>query len=351
MSDPRVLIVSALRNEGPYLVDWLAHLIGAGAQDFRLYSNACDDGTDEMLDLLAAAGVITHCRHAPAPDVSVQWQAFRDAWKSDARKRADWALICDVDEYPNIQVGAHRFADLIAALPAGCDAVTLPWRLFGSGGQIWAEDRPVTERFTRAARDGAAYPLAVRRFKTLMRCAGPFNQFGIHRPSQKAPDKAPPPVWADGAGRVLPQGFASRAGQIALPEGAGQSELVQLNHYSLRSAQEFVIKRHRGLPNRRHRAIDLTYWAERNFNTVEERSIAAMAGATRAAKDRLFQIDGLRAAHERACAWHLGAFEHLMRDEAHYALFTHAILAGDSREIDQPTAQTLYRMYQAVQSR
>lgn len=340
MADPRVLIVSALRNEGPYLIDWLAHLIGAGAGAFVLYSNECDDGTDEMLDLLATAGVITHRRHAPPRDVSIQWHAFRDAWKSDIRKQNDWALVCDVDEYINIRCGDHRFADLIAALPEGTDAVALRWRLFGAAGHAQADPAPVSVRFTRTARPGLCWPLAARLGKTLMRIAGPFNQFGIHRPSQK---KGAIPRWCDGSGRPLP-GYAAAPGRLALPVQAGD-DLAGLNHYSLRSAEEFIVKRDRGLPNRRDRALDLGYWVERNFNTVEDLSIKAMAPATEAARAQLMALPGLADLHARALAWHRDAFARLIRDEATYNIYMQAVLAGDSKDLPLHEAARLGRLY------
>ncbi len=336
-----VLIVSALRNEAPYVLDWLAHHIAIGADRFLLYTNDCDDGTDDMLDLLAKAGVVEHRRHAPAAGESVQWHAFRDAWKSDARKAADWALVCDVDEYVNIHIGGRGFADLIGAVEA--DAMALPWRLFGSGGRASAEDRPVTERFIHAASDKAAYPLATRFFKTLFRTNGPFNQFGVHRPSQK---KGAAPVWVDGAGAALPHGFASGA-PIALPPGPGRS-VVELNHYSLRSVEEFIVKAHRGLPNHRDRAVDLAYWVERNFNTVENRSIAAVASEAARVKERLLAIPGVAAQHARGIAWRTEAFAQLMRDETFYALYTRVRLAGDTEELSSEEAARLYARYQRL---
>jgi len=32
----RILCVSTLKNEGPFLIEWLAHLMGAGVTDFSV---------------------------------------------------------------------------------------------------------------------------------------------------------------------------------------------------------------------------------------------------------------------------------------------------------------------------
>lgn len=349
MADPRVLIVSAQRNEGPYLIDWLAHLIGAGATGFLIYSNDCEDGSDAMLDLLDAAGIVEHRRHSPDPGTSVQWHAFRDAWKSEARKSAEWALVCDVDEFINIRTGSHSFADLIATMPDGTDAIALAWRLFGANGQACADTAPVTERFTRASRPGVRMPLSVRLGKTLLRLKGPFNQFGIHRPKQKSPAKAPLPQWRDGSGAPLPEEFIANDGKLALPRHIGR-DFAEMNHYALRSAEEFLLKAHRGLPNRRHRPLELSYWVERNFNTVEETSIQAMAPATRTARANLIQIPGLAEAEASAIAWHREMAARILNSPAGHALWARAQLTGDTRELSDNEAELIEDTYHRMQA-
>lgn len=348
---PTVLIVSAMRDEGPYIIDWLAHLIGAGVGDFIIYSNDCADGTDRMLDLLAGQGIVNHRPHTVAPGASVQWQAFRDAWKSDNRKRADWAMVCDVDEYPNLKLGRGRFADLFDALPEGADAVALPWRFFGSNGHLHLQDVPVPERFTASMTPDLLYPVGTTFFKTLLRCAGPFNQFGVHRPSQKDPARHGDPMWLDGSLQPLPPLYAGNAQRLSLIGHAVPGrDYVEMHHYSVRSAQEFVLKAARGLPHHRERPVDLAYWVERNFNTMENRSIARMAPATAQARAQLMALPGLAALHEEALAHHEAQAAALLRDERHYQLFTRAILAGDSREVSLNQTRGLYEMFHNLQT-
>ncbi|MEL6427490.1 MAG: glycosyltransferase family 2 protein, partial [Pseudomonadota bacterium] len=58
----RALIVTTMRNEGPYILEWLAHHRAVGFTDFLVFSNDCDDGTDALLDRLHELGQIVHCR-------------------------------------------------------------------------------------------------------------------------------------------------------------------------------------------------------------------------------------------------------------------------------------------------
>ena len=59
----RYLAIVTLRNEAAFLLEWLAHHRAVGFTDFLFFSNNCQDGTDNMLDQLQAAGLVTHVRN------------------------------------------------------------------------------------------------------------------------------------------------------------------------------------------------------------------------------------------------------------------------------------------------
>ncbi|MBV9785819.1 MAG: glycosyltransferase family 2 protein, partial [Acidisphaera sp.] len=52
-------ILAAARNEGIYLLDWIAYHRSIGVEHFFIYSNNNDDGSDDLLALLAEHGEIT----------------------------------------------------------------------------------------------------------------------------------------------------------------------------------------------------------------------------------------------------------------------------------------------------
>ncbi|SFL28201.1 Glycosyl transferase family 2 [Shimia haliotis] len=344
----RILSVTSVRNEGPYLLEWIAHHRAAGVSDFLVYSNDCDDGTHELLQVLHAAGVVVHVPHEPATDKSIQWQALRAAWKHPLRKGADWVLVSDVDEFINIHASGHTIPDLINALPDDADAIVLPWRLFGNSEVVGIDALPVTEQFTRAIPPEAQYPIAASLFKTLFRAKGPFNQFGVHRPKQKPKNRAAPPKIYDGSGKLMHSFLAENPQRLSLWQLGVARDLVELNHYAVRSAAAFIVKRDRGLPNRATKQIDLAYWVERNFNTVEDRSISKMAKATQAELKELRRLPDVEAHYAGALNWHRARFEYLIKHPEYQELMTQILCAGGS---DVPTPQLqkmLVRWYQSA---
>ncbi len=147
----QVVAVSLVRNEAPFLLDWIAYHLGIGITQFLIYAEDCSDGTEAMLDALAERGVVTRGR-LPSADGRPMRAALDDAATHPLVRRADAVVVMDVDEYINIHVGEGRLRDLFAAA-GDPDLISMTWRLFGTSGAVSFEDRPVAEQFTRAAPD------------------------------------------------------------------------------------------------------------------------------------------------------------------------------------------------------
>ncbi len=326
MAGPGITLVTAMRNEGPFVLEWIAHHKALGVAGFVIVTNDCDDGTDALLDRLAAAGEVVHLRQTPGAR-SVQWEALALAGGTEAVRDADWVLGIDCDEFVNLRSPLVSLPDLLA-VSGDVDAIVLPWRLFGHSGHLGFEDATLTARFTRAIPEDALFPGVARSFKTLARWRdGPFARLGIHRPKTR---QGREPVWIDGSGRRLPAPFAGDDGRILLLTPRIETGLVQLNHYSLRSAEDFLVKRARGLPNRTRKALDASYWAERNFNTVGDTTIARHAPATAREAARLRALPGVAAAHEAAVAAHRAKIAALLAIRAEAALFSRLALLATS---------------------
>ncbi len=346
----RILSVTSVRDEGPYLLEWIAHHQGAGISDFLIFSNDCSDGTAQMLDVLQDSGIVTHVPQEKFENKSVQWQALQQAWKHPLRKQADWVLVSDVDEFLNIHTGNHTIPALLRAVQEETDAIVLPWRLFGHSGVVDLHDAPVTQQFTRCAPADLTFPIATGLFKTLLSTKGPFNQLGVHRPRQKSSDRAGLPVMVDGSGALLPDDMIANSKRLSLFGLRPGRALAEINHYAIRSAAAFMMKRARGLPNRTSKPVDLTYWAERNFNTETNDSILAMRNATDQKMQGLLALPGLRDLHIHAVAWHQTRFAELISDPEEQHLFTRLLLAGSSEVLPPDVQAKLIQMYRVANS-
>jgi hypothetical protein len=318
-----ILAVTCMRNEGPYCLEWIAHHRAAGVTEFLIFTHDCDDGTDHILDLLPN---VTHVPFDPVEGKSVQWRAMQLADQHPLMKTAEWVMFFDCDEFLCLQPPLRSIPDLIHAQPEGTDAIALPWRLFGSSGQRdWCTGLTL-ERFDKAAPEPFHLP-AGHFFKSLYK-NGKFQKMGVHRPKRKGRSD---PNWMLGGSEPAGPSFAADDKRINLFGLMSAPAKACLNHYSTRSVTEFIIKRGRGLPNRRTKQINLSYWAERNFNTVQDKAIAHMLPATKTALSELLSIDGISALFGKSIEAHQDKFTALMQDRETVMLFLHLSLLPSSK--------------------
>ncbi len=336
MSLPRILAVLCVKNEGAFLIEWLAHHRACGFTDFMVLSNDCDDGTDAMLDRLADLGWITHVRNPGPHPKGAQWHALALADAHPLLASADWVLVCDIDEFVNIHVGDRSVQALLAALPQAT-AIPLTWRLFGNAGVEAFEDRPITEQFTRAAPAIMGWPWRAAMFKTLFARDGAYGKLGVHRP--RAPDKGQTPRWFDGSGRELPESYHRT--RVFSPYGRDNYALAQMNHYALGAMESYLVKCDRGRANRESSAVDMAYWVERNFCTEEDRSIAALAPVSAPLREALMADAHLGDMHRRAVDWRHARVAALLQHEQWRALLGRLMLAGDSTPLSPPQGRRL----------
>lgn len=343
MTDPRCLAVLTVKNEGAFLIDWIAHHRATGFTDFLVFSNDCTDGTDAMLDRLAAMGWLTHVRNdGPHPN-GPQWEALKQASKHPARAEADWSLVFDIDEFVNVRAGDGTLAALFAALPEAT-AIPLTWRLFGNAGIRDFEDRPVPQQFTLAAPAVMGWPWRAALFKTLFRDDGSYRRLGVHRPQGPEEARLTGQRWFDGSGRELPAAF--HTGRIFSDYGRDNYGLVQLNHYALGSMESYVLKADRGRANRNASAFDLSYWVERNFAAEEDRTILRLEPKVAPVRAALRADPVLGPLHDGALRWRRERFGVLMRDEAFRSLIGRLMLTPASVPLAVESQRFLARFTQ-----
>ncbi|MBT8408234.1 MAG: glycosyltransferase family 2 protein, partial [Alphaproteobacteria bacterium] len=313
-----VTVISTMKNEGPFILDWIAHNRAIGIDRHLVYTNDCDDGTDRLLDLLSEAGVTRRDNPYRASGKVPQHAAFRSAEGEDAVTGADWLITLDIDEYINIHIGKGRIADLLAAVP-DAHVLSMPWRLFGNADIHSFTDNPVTEQFTRCAPAYAPRPLQAWAFKSLFRNAGLFRRLGVHRPKGLETSHHAGLKWVDGAGRELPPAVWRAAWRMSKAHWG--YDLVTLNHYAVRSAESFLVKRDRGRVNHTTRDQGEPYWFRMNHNAEEDLSIQRLAPGAAAEKAAMLALPGVAKAHAEAVTWHNKRIAELREHPDHAALY------------------------------
>ncbi len=317
----RIVIVTSMKNEGCFILEWIAYHLSIGVTHFLVYTNDCDDPTNAVLDRLQAMGIVTR-KDNPfnrAAGQKPQRGALNDAIKTAAVREADWVGVIDVDEFVNIHVGDGTFHALFEA--AGHpNVISMTWRFFGNKAVHGYEDRWQTEQFTACAPLYIPKPRLGWGFKSFFRPDGPFGKIGVHRPLHLDEARAHDVRWVNGAGRVMPERLATNQEWFSRKDTIGY-DMVTLNHYVLRAAESFLVKRQRGRINHVDQDQGLSYWCHRNYATETDRSIHAHLPRAKDALVRLLEDDVLSRLHGEAVDWHRARIAALMQEEDYRALY------------------------------
>ncbi len=231
-------LASCMRNEGVFLLEWLAHHMGLGFGRIIVVTNACTDGSDTLLDRLAARGIVTHIVQAVPPGAAPQDAGMDHVLRFCRERGLSHVLHIDSDEFLLLE---GTLADLMART-AGADVVPIPWRMFGDSGVTdWTPGDLVTERNTRA--EPAPEP-GVTKFKCLFRVAS-FARATDHNPlDPTVPD--PVVMTPDGAALSNASLYQARSSRFRPQDIACATQRARLHHYAVRSEDVFLMKNDRG---------------------------------------------------------------------------------------------------------
>ncbi len=270
--------MSCMRNEAMFVLEWVAYHRVIGFDEILVCTNACNDGTDELLDRLSALGAVHHVRNDDHGDTPPQPAGVSKVLAHDAVQDCRWLLHVDADEFLNIHDGNGKLDDWLPRL-GDFDAVAIRWRIFGDSGlDSWPEQGLQLEELTMA-NDIAREHTAMQ--KTMFDPSA-FAAGIDHMPKQPLRDVR---LCNAEGGRRDPEAMYHPtlsdhrhvANQNANKKRHFPWRGASINHYAVRTPDLFVMKNYRGdamqsrhnkrymLNSRWHRAI--------NVNDVEETSI------------------------------------------------------------------------------
>lgn len=319
LKNDKILLVTTMKNEGPFILEWLAYHRAIGVTDFLVYTNDCNDGTDTFFDLLHAKGHLTH-KQNPYREVGMKPQhaAYQDAQDTEQAKSADWVMPMDVDEYISIHVGDGTLHDLFAAVP-DANMISMTWRLFGNADIAGFEERFTTDQFTACAPEYIRKPHQAWGFKTMFRPLEYYRKYGVHRPKGLRSEAMHLINWVNGSGQRFPDDML-RTGWRNTVNTWGY-DLVTLNHYAVRSAESYMVKRDRGRVNHVDRDQGLAYWFRMNNNAEHDTAIQRMIPRQQAEVDKFMADPEIAAQHHACVAAHKAKIEELYQRPDYLQLY------------------------------
>jgi hypothetical protein len=231
---PALAIVSPVRAEAPYLMEWIAYHRMLGVSGFVLADNDGDDGTSELLCALDRAGIIVRIDLREARYFQL---AFYDYIINTLREINAGLFFIDVDEFlrpENSSQAVRKIAQEWLA-DSSISAVGLNWAIYGSSGRESPGEGLVIERFSKRALTDFDLHRHVKTFvraKTCVRSGGNPHYMELSD-GRYVNTRGEDMTWDS---TLHPGGIAK---QVVWDN-------LRVDHYVLKSRKEFERKKARG---------------------------------------------------------------------------------------------------------
>lgn len=239
-------VCAIAKDEGPYFEEWIEWHRKMGVEKFYIYDNESTDSTKEVLKPYIEAGIVDYCYF---PGYRKQLAAYDDCLEKH-RLEARWIAFIDLDEFivpvkdGSIPEFLKRFEDF--------PAVEINWLVYGSGG---AKKKLPGGVMTRFKRHSLPDHKLNRHVKSIVNPRRVFSMIGCHevaRISGKA---------SDSHGNPITKHFRERE---------PQQDVIRINHYAVRSFEEFREKQNRGRASGKNRTVSDEYFNRYDLNDIED---------------------------------------------------------------------------------
>lgn len=241
----KYILATSVKNEGLYILEWLAHHLTLGFDKVVIFSNDNSDGSDELLKQLEKEGYIDWRPRVIKQGDSPQKTAFNDLstelFKGDLDNYLVWL---DCDEF--LILKNHSSIDELMTYFDFPDALSINWKHFGSAGELEYSEKLTIDRFKKCSLDSSLN----KQIKTISKInPSIFKTIHHHRPVPKFKENFGRVIYATSvekgdhpvSSKIL---HGKRA--IDLNEAAIFYDVCQINHYAIRSYVEYSIKQERG---------------------------------------------------------------------------------------------------------
>ncbi len=238
-------VCAIAKNEGPYFEEWIEWHRKQGVEKFYIYDNESTDCTGEVLAPYVEKDIVDYTYF---PGQKRQLAAYDDCFEKH-RLETRWLAVIDLDEFivpvkdASIPEFLHRMEKF--------SAIEINWLVYGSGGAKTKEPGSVMERFRKHSHP--EHPLN-NHVKSIVNPRKVCCMTGCHESA-----------WisgriADSHGNSLTK---------ARSERKPQQDVIRINHYAVKSYEEFLAKRSRGRA-RVTSLRDMGYFERYDLNDIED---------------------------------------------------------------------------------
>lgn len=140
-------IAAIMKNEGPYIKEWIEYHKIVGVERFYLYDNGSTDETKKVLEPYIKDGSVIYCY---TDKKCMQMPVYANAIKN-SRNQTRWLALIDLDEFI-VPVEKNSIKDFLKDYE-DYPAVGINWVMYDSSKREKMPDMLVTEAYTTVHKD------------------------------------------------------------------------------------------------------------------------------------------------------------------------------------------------------
>ena len=254
-------VAAIVKNEGPYLKEWIEYHQLVGVEKFHIYDNESTDDTKEILQPYINAGIVDYTFF---PGKQMQRPAYTDAILK-SRNETQWLAIIDLDEFivPLQDDNIQLFIKKLVSDNNSISQILIGWCVYGSSGHKTKPKGLVIENFLwRAKQTQSKYwhktilnPRKV--YHVECHCCGVFGKtvnedlVEITIPRRKKPD------FTVGEDYIF------------------NNKKIRVNHYVVKSWEEWLMKKYKGDAWKKRKQIkDDAYFTGYDKNEIRDSTMS-----------------------------------------------------------------------------
>lgn len=296
------LVLTMMRNEGPFILEWVAWQKILGFAQILVLHNDCTDHSPQLLRLLERAGELTSKRHQPEGGEPPKASGERAALAHPMVKNADWMFTCDVDEFLVIHKGDGSISALLDDGDVRFAAMAIHWRIFGSSDHSKWQDGLAHRQFTYSGQPKARQNSC---FKSIVRNPRDYARFGTHcarKWSGKGEWGENGNYWVLSDGSRLDEFHPNKNPLNSTTHDRMTHKIAEVNHYAVRTHEQFAFKKGQSAAATGLDRYTDSFFKRFDRNEIENLSTRRYRKVFDREYERLCQIKGAMRLHHLCCA-------------------------------------------------
>lgn len=253
-----IAIGAILKNEHPYVTEWIAYHKAIGFNKFYIVDNISNDGTSELLANLHKKNEIVRLEYKTIEGVKPQVPAY-NLIIEQAKNECDYIAFIDADEFFHLDSTYKSIECLVDKFKSSDDigAIAINWSVYGSSNCIIPGSGLVIERFDHRAKKECPLNFHYKSF-IKMSAFESTKGGGVHHFTLKNGFKY---IMTDGGDLTSNTGLSDYVSW----------DICRLNHYVIKSNCEFFTnKKARGRAAGNNDALNISFFNNHDKNDVRD---------------------------------------------------------------------------------